>query len=318
MNQKLHDHYTRTIVGDKLVLSLGRPIVSHPTSNAYDWQPRIQSSNQPSFLLKFLAAIGVVLGGAGLILTGSIVANRFFITNAEPHDIPVVEAKSQGAVRIIDHDYIPESTQATGLSPSQAVMPSPLPTIDTSGVAIPLPISPPVTTPQSSVLKKVEKDSTEKPQTSVVVVDDGPQPQPQQSNQANQGKPPESPTKTTLVSKTEIAQKPPSPVSSQPTSGKQNRAVEGGVKFATPIEEKVPGNSTTKLSTPETKKEDGSVKITIVDIAPGGKSVLVTNPATRLPTKLSVGDKLPNGKTIQGIDEKAGSITADGTTYKLD
>lgn len=59
--------------------------------------------------------------------------------------------------------------------------------------------------------------------------------------------------------------------------------------------------------------------ITVVDVPKDGKSVMVTNPVNRLPMKLVVGERLPNGKVIQSINATNGSIsTTDGVTYTMD
>ena len=59
--------------------------------------------------------------------------------------------------------------------------------------------------------------------------------------------------------------------------------------------------------------------VTVVDVPKDGKSVMVTNPVNRLPMKLVVGERLPNGKVIQSINGAGGFIlTADGVTYSMD
>jgi hypothetical protein len=99
-------------------------------------------------------------------------------------------------------------------------------------------------------------------------------------------------------------------------------ATSGPVKLAQPVEDRavqqaLPAKAgTAPAATPAAAANEA--KITIVDIVPGGKAVLVTNPATRLPQRVAVGEKLPNGRTVQSIDEKAGSVTADGATYKIE
>lgn len=62
-----------------------------------------------------------------------------------------------------------------------------------------------------------------------------------------------------------------------------------------------------------------SPSVTVVDVPKDGKSVMVTNPANRLPMRLVVGERLPNGKVIQSINGVGGYIlTTDGVTYSMD
>lgn len=71
----------------------------------------------------------------------------------------------------------------------------------------------------------------------------------------------------------------------------------------------------------ESKKPDRPSRvgrITIVDIAADGRSVLVTNPETRLPKKFVIGDQLPNGARLQSIDPAGAKISAGGVAYEME
>ena len=315
------DDYTRAIIGDRIVMKLGRPVVSHPAASPFDWKPaKLQTPPSPPLPIRMLTVVGALVVGVALVYAGMYAANHFgFEGLAVKDELPVGSAKGQsGAVRVIDQDYAPEqSAPIPALAPHQA-MPSPLPIDDSHGV--PLPINPPPVPGPSGPAKKTEKEATDKPSTSVVVVDDGPAPKAPAPAPAAAAptKPPEQAHKPASPPKAEVTAKPAPPSATLPPPTKSAKPVEGGGKFATPVEERPVGGTAVKAAAPEAKREEGGVKITIVDIAPGGKTVLVTNPSTRLPTKLGVGDKLPNGNTIQAIDEKTGSVTADGSTYKLD
>ncbi len=52
-------------------------------------------------------------------------------------------------------------------------------------------------------------------------------------------------------------------------------------------------------------------KVTIVDIDKAGKYVLITNPETRLPQKVEIGQKIFTGETIRGIDPASGRVHLD-------
>lgn len=56
---------------------------------------------------------------------------------------------------------------------------------------------------------------------------------------------------------------------------------------------------------------------TIVTIADDNSYVLITNPTTRLPQKYQVGQRLPNGATVQRIDHSKGVVQIDGQTFGL-
>ncbi len=51
--------------------------------------------------------------------------------------------------------------------------------------------------------------------------------------------------------------------------------------------------------------------MTVVDIDKAGKYVLITNPETRLPQKVEIGQKIFTGETIRGIDPASGRVHLD-------
>jgi hypothetical protein len=56
----------------------------------------------------------------------------------------------------------------------------------------------------------------------------------------------------------------------------------------------------------------------LVAVTPDGKAALFTNPATRLPEKFGIGDKLPSGETVRSIDAKTGVVNTDTKEYRLE
>jgi hypothetical protein len=56
----------------------------------------------------------------------------------------------------------------------------------------------------------------------------------------------------------------------------------------------------------------------LIAITPDGKVAVFTNPKTRLPQQFNVGDQLPSGDTIRGIDAKAGKVVSSSKEYNLD
>jgi hypothetical protein len=60
-----------------------------------------------------------------------------------------------------------------------------------------------------------------------------------------------------------------------------------------------------------------STKITVVDIDKKGAYVLLTNPATRLPEKFTVGQAIFTGEVINKIDPATGKILLGTRTIGL-
>ena len=100
----------------------------------------------------------------------------------------------------------------------------------------------------------------------------------------------------------------------------EQRAVGEGVKFAQPRSERGVSVSVQGADKETTGSKNAAPvgRVTIVDIAQDGRSVLVTDPATRLPKTFAVGDVLPNGTKIQSIDPTKATISAGGITYEME
>lgn len=56
----------------------------------------------------------------------------------------------------------------------------------------------------------------------------------------------------------------------------------------------------------------------LVAITPDGKSAVFTNPKTRLPEQFKVGDQLPSGETVRSVDYKEGKVVTSSKEYSLD
>lgn len=81
-------------------------------------------------------------------------------------------------------------------------------------------------------------------------------------------------------------------------------------KLVGPVQERSPGMATPSPVSP-------APRVTLVDIAQDGSFALVTNPQTRLPQKVVIGQKLPTGETLQKIDQAKGTIQVDGRTVAM-
>jgi hypothetical protein len=64
-------------------------------------------------------------------------------------------------------------------------------------------------------------------------------------------------------------------------------------------------------------KPPGDIQVTIVDIAGDGSFALITNPTTRLPERIVVGQKIFTGEVVVKIDAAAGKVQFDKRTVGL-
>jgi|LNFM01.1.fsa_nt_gb hypothetical protein len=363
MNQATNDRYTHAIIGERLRMTLGRPVVSSAQAVPFAWLPKDLSLKRssakvgPSVSTVALIGIAVVASlTAGYFLPGLVpkgLAIGGIQIISKPAEIPV--GRAGGAVTVVDRDYSPPTPVADAPQPLPwppgAPMPTPLP----SGAFPGLPVDqfPVVASGPSKPVRDAGKGEDDKPSSALVLDDSAtpskpvekkPEVKPAEVKPAETKPvptapvlppaaqlpkptapvaPPAAPVAPAGKLATPVLDKPALPGASQAPAltsvPAANQPAPSATKFATPVEEKPAGVT----SAPATRPGGGAdaaagTRITIVDIAANGKSVLVTDPATRLPTRKAVGDKLPNGKTIQSIDATAGSVIADGTTYKLD
>lgn len=310
-----NDAYTRSILGERLLLTMGRPMALPGLPKRY--RPAVREVPKVTFTpwsaLLFVALLGSpFLGYVGWKASSWLDPNKVVrieqtpaVTKPKPQQALPIEEPGQ-SVQVVDQEYVPGGPlPVLGGAP-----PAPLPGQPVN--MIPLPEVPLPT-------KAREEPKKEQEPKSAVLVDLSAG---SKSEAAPEKKEPEKKEaeKHPAPQPKEVAKKNVVPPSAILPPAKLEVGKESQAKLARPVDEKPLGVSSPALeakpASPTPAKPEQ--KITIVDIAPGGGAVLVTNPATRLPTRLSVGDKLPNGKVIQSIDEKGGSIKADGTVYKLD
>lgn len=310
-----NDAFTRSILGERLLLTMGRPVALPGAPKRY--KPAVREVPKvrlnPWNTLLFAALLGSpFLGYVGWKASAWLDPNKVVrieqtpaATQPKPQVILPIEEPGQ-SVQVVDQEYVPGGPlPVLGGAP-----PAPLPGQPVN--MIPLPEVPLPAKPREEPKKEQE------PKSAVLVdLSAGNKNEAPAEKKEPEKKEPE---KRPVPPPKEAARKNVAPPSAILPAVKPEVAKEAQAKLARPVEEKSPGvtmpAAEMKPSAPAPAKAEQ--KVTIVDIAQGGGSVLVTNPATRLPTRLSVGDKLPNGKVIQSIDEKAGSIKADGTVYKLD
>lgn len=247
--------------------------------------------------------------------------------------LPGISAKPS-SVRVVDQEYkgpttapapggpLPIAGQATeeAATAAPAATGGPLPVPMSKGVpdVVPAPSLPldVLTRAPAAPLAALPGKTDKKEQPPALVVDDG-----ASKATAAPAPAPKAPAAVSPAQPPAPAAKPPTAVAPAPAS-RQAAVPTGPVKLAQPVEERAaqPAQPAKAGAAPSAAPvaPANEARITIVDIVPGGKAVLVTNPATRLPQRVAVGEKLPNGRTVQSIDEKAGSVTADGATYKIE
>lgn len=81
-------------------------------------------------------------------------------------------------------------------------------------------------------------------------------------------------------------------------------------RLATPVQDRPAGTARPAAA--------ALARVTIVAVSPDGTSALVTDPNSRLPTPVRVGQQLHTGETVQGIDAAAGEIKTDARIIKMD
>lgn len=248
-----------------------------------------------------------------------------------------IDADTAGANQEVPLGPLPGLTRRTAVQapPPQHTMPTPQPTVPRP-IAAPAPVAigelvspPPIQKPVATA--RADSRSEAKPPADTagsLVIDVGERTAPVTSAASSPGgqvRQSPKPIQSTGGSgstrpaqlREELATLPSRPDTSATAAagkvaGESEATVAASVRFAEPVSERpavaaVPAQASKK-----------SVKITIVDISPDGNSVLVTDPATRLPKRYMKGERLPNGQTLQSIDAAAGRITAGGDVIRME
>lgn len=331
-----NDDYTRAIIGERLLLTLGRVVTVPGIDDRF--KPAVKVKRNSPWKTALIFAFMGLLGPAAIFVGYRAVAPYLRFVNAVPMPVdPAVQktlpitAPNMPQVNVTEQEYRPGGPLPT----LPFYPPSPV-----SLAPVPLPEMPQAGSEKGQEKKTDKEDKAEKPIQSAVLFDESAEPSKQQAKE------------DAKVTKKEAAKeapkeshkpepKKPSPKTEEKPQGKEARATslppastlppmpankakpvaEADQKFAVPVEERPvqlvakPAQDTQESKPAATPKEG---RITLVDIPADGKTVLVTNPQTRLPMKLSVGQALPNGKVIQSIDPKAGTVSAGGSTYTMD
>lgn len=213
---------------------------------------------------------------------------------------------------------------------SQKVMPSPLPL--SPSVGMPLPNAPKVPLealeieqPSRAVTLSVKPKAEEPPPRAVIL--DASNPVPERAAKTNlppEAKPtppapavnpaPAQPAKSEQVAQVvPTPQVAPSqhkvPVSVVPSSVAPQQPASAKKVFAEPTDITDKGKSAKPQAPSQPAPTVSSV--TVVDVAQDGSYALITNPATRLPQRYAVGDKIYTGEVLKGIDPAKGRIMLD-------
>lgn len=307
------DNHTRAIIGERLLLTLGSPSSIPGLTTRFKPSVKVTRSSPWKRVAIVLAASVFAPGFAyvGYLVSLHLAKNEpvAAIPVGLPNSLPIAEP-GEMRVQVSDEEYQPGGPLPVpgGYAPVPLI-PSNVPLPEIPPPAAPKGVSPPAKK-EEEIKSAVLFDASATPEKS----------EPKQETKKEQPKPQEKP-KAKDVKAAAPAVAPKTSLPPMPAAGAKRD--EATLKLATPVDER-PAKLSAQPAIQEPHKPSPSIagassaKVTLVDIAAGGSSVLVTNPATRLPMRLAVGDKLPNGKVIEVINDKSGSITAGGTTYSLD
>lgn len=83
-----------------------------------------------------------------------------------------------------------------------------------------------------------------------------------------------------------------------------------GPRLVAPTREVAPGAG-------ELKPAESGPRVNVVDIDKAGAFALITNPQTRLPEKVSVGQKIFTGETVKKIDAATGKVYLDNRAISM-
>lgn len=182
----------------------------------------------------------------------------------------------------------PAAAPAVAAAPAK---PAPLPPV-AAVPAKPMPLPPAPVAPARVTME------TEKPPAAVILDASG-----KPSPGLPAGVPPTAPPAKPVV------QSSPQPVAVGPAA-----APMGGGKLATPARE-VPAVAGAEGKAPAL--EGAGPRVIVVDIDKSGTFALITNPQTRLPEKVTTGQKIFTGETVKKIDPAAGKIQLDSRTITM-
>lgn len=329
------DFYTRTIVGEQLQLRLGR-VVRGPVFSAHRWPLVPGVTDRPGFgrLLgvsrdiarattnlaarrpaMFWGGLSTLALGIGYLVMGALEAgerHRELPTSVQISTLPIATPAPQaGVIQPVDGVF---PSPATPMSPSteQTVE---IPLVPPAAVSTEAPAAPKVAAkPAGSMPLLSNHTSGPLPATAPATAPAVPiAVAPPVTIPTTRSAVPAPEKPAVLVDDSRSIVEPQKP--GQAAVKAQSAVLQQADKLAVPLSEKPAVAAKPAGSSIQT---EAAPKLTVVHLSEDGRSAFITNPKTRLPQSFSVGDRLPDGKTLQRIDVGAGTITADGVVFKME
>ena len=294
----IDSYFTEAIIGKPILVTLGTPI-KHDVEPAFisgapTAEGPAEASRRSGRALRLgifgllAAAIGIVLVYFAPLNERQVVAQVAAPAKpaSAPASAPQAEASTPEASIPIMSASAAAPAEQTALTTGE-ILPAPVSisissaefATETAAPSIPVAAAKPATSRVQQPPKKAGPSAGDKVEKHASIIVDGAAPKPTAPAQA-------------------AAQALPTPAA-PPSSA---RAVTG--KLVSPAVE-------TASAAPAIPGKVEGPRITLVDIDKAGAYALITNPQTRLPQKVEVGQKIFTGETVLKIDPKAGRIHLD-------
>jgi hypothetical protein len=328
----LDTYLTQTIVGQPTTYVLGRLAHAGPAATEPEPQaPRRSAGVTLRALLRpakrvAVALIALCVLAVGAFLTASRLSQET-VKADPPAPVPVPPAAVQVPAPTDTQPALPlaPATERTGMdvvAPSTAIaVEAGSYTAPASALALPVaPPSPPA--PQSAVKPHanapagrvaagpVSGKAVQEEKDSKAVVMDTPAGKAASATaappQAQVKAPPTSPVPAQQALPSQLA----APAKVAAPSGVSTPAAAGGRVVG-------PTKEVAATAAAPAEVHPAAPRITVVDIDKSGNFALITNPQTRLPEKVTVGQKLFTGETVKRIDPASGAVQLDTRTISM-
>jgi hypothetical protein len=292
---KINAYYTQAIVGKPMRLTLGmeielasEPMLISGTPNAWlsgplAWGARARQVQWPLMGMLAAAAIGI---------------SAFLLLPPVRHDEPIAQvaapAKPASAPSVAPQALpIMSATAAASAAQTTEVQPPPVSITISTTVFASETVAKPAPIPAPLVQLRLQRPPAKAAPPGAPPVDKGER-QPSIIVDSAPAKP-AAPPQTQQANRVAAS---PTPASPANAAAKLPPA-----KLVSPTVE--------SAATEPSRPAEGA-PVTVVDIDKGGAYALITNPKTRLPQKVEVGQTIFTGETIRRIDPAAGRIYLDG------
>lgn len=329
-----HSLITRLVVGEPTTLTLGRPVEQSLAKRAggalrwkegtwvgtgtprVDWLARVLRTRQPQAIIVRTTAAPpdsararrrMASAALAAVAVGAAIPLAFSALHGEavgPGDLPITPAATTAPVRVVTAAYVPPQPVPTpaGTPPLPIATPN-------DGAASPLPFAPPVAAPEPAA-----QPVAELPKAAPVAVERRPAAPTQAPMQKEQAPAPKNSPSN---------QREQQPVSAVVLDEASPRGARAGINppaaaATAPAKTAASAPSVPAVASQPAPKPALERGTGLIAITPDSKVAVFTNPKTRLPQQFKIGEQLPSGDTIRGIDAKAGKVVSSSKEYTLD